>query len=290
MFLGRHTCLPFLARAGGFRDVPLLAELGGVPPFVIVVGDRRRAWRVLSCLDEPTDLCARTRALHGQRAAGRVEIGVGLTQGVPVMVVETQMGGPATQIIVREVLDESFHPGGAQAVIRVGSCGTLSTSAAPPELVVAAFASGWSSAVEQEVHGVGARPTEFDATAPADPPVIPADPGIVRALEAGAAEAAPGASCCTAGVFSKDSLYSEQDAEFAGVLKRLGCLATEMEVATIAPLASVLGVPWGGIMATAGGVPDGPWFEAEQIEASEDQAIAASLAAIRHLAEDRDSS
>ena len=37
---------------------------------------------------------------------------------MPVLVVETQMGGPATEIITREVLDESFHPTPPTAVVQ----------------------------------------------------------------------------------------------------------------------------------------------------------------------------
>ena len=108
---------------------------------------------------------------------------------------------------------------------------------------------------------------------------------MVGALERAASALAPGARAITGGCFSKDSLYAEQDHRFATILVQLGCVATEMELATIGPIASELGVAWGGIMAAAGRVPDGPWLEPEAILANEDLAIDVALAALRRLAE-----
>jgi uridine phosphorylase len=279
MLLGRHTCLSWLHAGPGLSSVPLLAEAGGAPPWIVAVGDRRRVARVLAGLEEPLDLAEHCRKAIGARAAGRVALGVGRAGPAAVLVVETQMGGPPTEIILREVLDESFRgKGGARAVIRVGTCGTLADKDGAPALVVAAFATGWSAAVEQLERGVLGPPAEFDAQRPPRPPVIPCTPAVVDALRTAAPQAV------VSGVFSKDSLYAEQDERFAGILRDLGCAATEMELATIGPVAVAKGVAWGGIMATAGRLDREAWLDAEETERNEDAAIAAALAAIGTLA------
>lgn len=281
MYHGRHTCLPWVFEHDVHRTVPLLVRTGGAPPYVLLVGDRRRAARVLARLEDGFDLAAHAAAVVGAAAEGRVAVGVGRTGGVPVMVVETQMGGPATEIIVREVLDASFHPedGKARAAIRVGSCGMMAHGDVFPDLAIASFATGWSGAIEQCRRGVvGWTMGEVD------PPQVPCSPAVVTALEAGIRRVAPDVTRATSGVFSKDSLYAEQDDAFGAVMARLGCVATEMELATIAPIAAEMGVPWGGIMASAGFVPDGPWLERAEIERNENLAIDVALAAIRILA------
>lgn len=278
MLLGRHTCLSWLHAKPGLSSVPLLAEVGGAPPHVIAVGDRRRVARVLSRLDDPLDLAEHCRRTIGERAAGRVALGVGRAGTAAVMAVETQMGGPPTEIILHEVLDESFHARGARTVIRVGTCGTLAEGGAAPALVVAAFATGWSAAVEQRARGVLGPPAEFDPQRPTRPPALPCTAAVVAALRAAAPQAA------VSGVFSKDSLYAEQDERFAGILHELGCAATEMELATLGSIAEAKGVAWGGVLATAGFLDREDWLAAEETERNEDAAIAAALAAIRTLA------
>ncbi|MHC5044788.1 MAG: phosphorylase family protein, partial [Planctomycetota bacterium] len=274
MALGRHTCLSWLHAGPGLSSVPLLAEAGGAPPFVIAVGDRRRVARVLGRLEEPLDLAEYCRTTIGERAAGRVALGIGRAGPGVVMAVETQMGGPPTEIILHEVLDESFRARGG-AVIRVGTCGTLAAGDVAPALVIAAFATGWSGAVEQRERGVLGPPAEFDPERPVRPPVIPCSDGVVAALRAAAPQAV------VSGVFSKDSLYAEQDERFAGILRELGCAATEMELATLGPIAAQKGVAWGGIMATAGRLDKEEWLAAEETERNEDAAIHATLEAIR---------
>ena len=234
---------------------------------------------MLSRLEEPLDLAAHCRAAIGERAGGRVDLGIGRTGSLPVLVVETEMGGPATEIILREVLDPRFHPEGAKTVIRVGSCGTLATDEAVPDLVVAEFATGWSAAVEQHRRGVAGPPAEFEAGRPRHPPKVSCSGPVVAALRSAA-----GASATCAGVFSKDSLYAEQDERFAGLMRELGCAATEMELATVGPIAESLGVRWGGIMATAGCLDHSSWYPPEAIQGNEDRAIDAALAALRDLA------
>ena len=265
MYLGRHTCLSWLRDEG---------ELDAVPPFVIAVGDRRRVARVLQRLDDAVDLATHARDAIGLAAEGRVALGIGRTGDTPVLAVETQMGGPATEIILREVLDPVFHPGGARAVIRVGTSGALGGAA----LAVASFASGWSGAAEQSRRGVLGPPAEFDPGRPPHPPHLPCSPEIVEALRAAAPDATVG------GVFSKDSLYAEQDEGFARLLRELDCVATEMELATIGPVARDLGVAWGGIMASAGCLEGEAWLDADTVARNEVRAIDAALAAIRSLA------
>lgn len=280
MYLGRHTCLPWLFDKGGHREIPLLADTDAAPPNVIVVGDRRRVARVLRHLEDPVDLSAHCRSRLGAAATGRVELGVGRAGPVPVLVVETQMGGSAAEIIVREVLDESFHPDGARTVIRVGSCGALDSAEGSPTLCIGTFATGWSAAIEQCRRGVFPPPAEY----PEQAPIVACSPRVVDALRQSAERLAPRVDAALGGIFSKDSLYSEQDSAFAGHLRSLGCIATEMELSTIGPIADSLEASWGGIMASAGLVPDGPWYDPATIEKNEDHAINVALEALRSLA------
>jgi len=280
MFLGRHTCLPFLFDEDHLQGLPGLAELGRLPPSILLVGDRRRVVRVLHHLEDSLDVAAHCAERIGPHAAGRVAVGFGHRRGVPVLVVETQMGGPATEIIVREVLDESFHPEPPSAVIRVGSCGVLAELEPPPELVNAAFATGWSGALEQSRYGVlGSRDTAGDR-----PPVTPCSGAVIEALEDGMAKAPANLPEGTGGVLSKDSLYAEEGAGIADTMAALGCIATEMELATLGAIAEARGARWGGIMASAGLVPHGDWFDHDRIARNEDAAIDAALEAVCILA------
>ena len=277
MFLGRHTCLPWLFESDALSAVPLLSSRAA-PRDVIVVGDRRRVARVLRHLDDAMDLSAFSGENIGELAAGRVAVGVGTTGSLPVLVVETQMGGPAVEIIVREILDESFHPDGPRSIIRVGTCGTLEVEGKVPPLCIGSHATGWSNTIEQTERGVLAGWEDGS-----DPPVLECTPEVIKAMQAAAAEIAPGVFAATGGAFSKDSLYSEQDTEFAAILRRLGCVATEMEISTIGPLAQRLGVAWGCVLASGGVVPDGPWLPPDEIARNEDRAIEVALSAIRRL-------
>lgn len=289
-YLGRHTCLSYLFAAGPPADPPLLRE--GLPPWILATGDRRRVDRIRARLEDPLDLRAFARERLGELAGARVDVALGTYRGLPVLAVETQMGGPATEIILREVLDPSFHPGGgARAVIRVGTCGTVHPDPdETPPLAIAEFAAGYSAAIEQARRGVLAPPAprSTEALPPGDssqaPPRLPCSPAVTAALAAAVGDVAPGTSFLTGGCFSKDSLYAEQDRRFAAILGDLGCVATEMELATIGPVAASLGVLWGGIMATAGRVPDGPWLAPEAIRAHEELAIDVALAALLRLA------
>ena len=269
MYLGRHTCLPWIFDDEAYATVPLLAGPQAAPPWVVAVGDRRRARRVLALLDEGFDLAAHCRGTLGERAGGRVDVGLGRTGTARVMVVETQMGWPATEIILREVLDPQFHPHGGGAVIRVGSCGMLDRGEATPTLVVADTAHGWCAERRSD-----------DGLAP---PKRTCTPRVVEALAAGAAEAAPDVRTEVGGVLSKESLYAEQDDDFGARMEALGCAATEMEAAVVGAVAESLHFRWGGVMASAGHVPGGSWFGADLVTRNEDLAIRAALAAIRRL-------
>ncbi len=278
MYIGRHTCLPWLFESGDHREVPLLAELGGVPHFVVCVGDRRRARRILGELDEAFDVSSWCRERRGDFAAGRVELGVGRTRGVPVMIVETQMGGPPTEIILREVLHESFHPDGARAILRLGSCGTLRLSAGVPGVCVGSFATGWSGAIEQRRRGVLAEPSGG-----LEPPIVECSKAVLDALIDAATDQIGGGGFEIGGVFSKDSLYAEQNTVFADILRRLACVATEMESATIGPIAASMGVDWGCVLATADVIPDGRSLDPVEYAACERQALEVALEAIVRL-------
>jgi uridine phosphorylase len=284
MFFGRHTCLPWLFEAGENRDIPLLAEIGGAPPFVITVGDRRRARRILARLEGSTNLTEWSRDRLGERESGRVELGVGRAGSAAVMVAESQIGGSATEVILRELIDARFHPRGVAAVLRVGTCGTLIGEGGLPRVAVATFATGWSAAAEQCERGAAGPPMEYRVDRPPDPPRVACTERVVTPQTEGTSRAGAEAQIAHGGVFSKDSLYAEQGPDFVDLMRRLGCIATEMEISTIAAVVRAPEIAFGGIMATADPVPSGTAISAEEVEANEDLAIEIALDAIRLLA------
>jgi len=142
-FFGIHTAVPGLLSKAADGSSPAAAEIvqktplkatKKLPPFVVLVGDRRRVDFVCEFLE---NACVLTDEMASKGLnRGRCQVAVGLFKGTPVVVCETQMGGPATEIIVRELLSsqvmgQQFEYEGrllkadAKYVIRVGSCAGL---------------------------------------------------------------------------------------------------------------------------------------------------------------------
>jgi hypothetical protein len=108
-YLGRHTTLSYmLHRKQLWRHIPYLRENEGrAPPIVLAVGDRRRVYSISCRLNRAVllpETAARRVSRMDFRSAhefGRIAMAIGLVSSIPILVVETQMGSPATQIIMK---------------------------------------------------------------------------------------------------------------------------------------------------------------------------------------------
>lgn len=119
---GIHTAIGHINEFWRWKDIPYLKDNEGMlPPFIIAVGSRVRVKKAPDVLGlkEPVFVDEVAREKAGLDAYGRVAVLVGVFEGknktFPLAVVETQMGCPATQINLKEILyyatDDSYSFG-----------------------------------------------------------------------------------------------------------------------------------------------------------------------------------
>ena len=108
---GIHTAIGHVNELRRAKDIPYLRENNGkLPPFIIAVGSRVRVEKAKDILDLKKAVLVDEIAKEkiGLEAYGRTRVMVGILEGeriaLPIAIAETQMGCPATQIIVRELL------------------------------------------------------------------------------------------------------------------------------------------------------------------------------------------
>ncbi len=178
-YLGRHTACSWIAETKKFHDVPYLRENNGkLPPFILTFGDRRRvieATKILG-LRNVLNLHDEGKNLFGLDGIGRVNVSIGvfgpIDQPLPILLLETQMGCPSTQINLREILtltstegyslpgryEPIFLDSTSIFVIRAGTSGGINNpnissvnSLSIGELVVAKSSLGHSGAILQSM-------------------------------------------------------------------------------------------------------------------------------------------
>ncbi|MDR1600723.1 MAG: uridine phosphorylase [Oscillospiraceae bacterium] len=166
----------------------------------------------------------------------------GTLDGEPVCVTSTGIGGASTAIAVEELVRC-----GVDTFIRVGTCGGMQPSVAVNDVVIAQAAIRFDGTSKEYI------PVEFPAVA---------DYGALRALDQ--ASRLPGHNHNThIGVVQcKDSFYGQHEPERMPARDMLldkwrawiqaGCLASEMESATLFILGSVLKVRTGAALVVAG--------------------------------------
>jgi uridine phosphorylase len=211
----------------GERQYHLQAKPGEVGSYVLLPGDPGRC--------EP--IAARLEGARRVAANREFTTYTGSLEGRPVSVTSTGIGGPSTAIAVEELVKL-----GATTLIRVGTCGALDAALQPGDVVVAQAAA--------RGEGASAR------YAPAGFPAV-ADLEVVAALR----DAARGAGHrCHAGVvLSNDAFYAEMEPERFPmeaeireswrVWARAGCIAVDMEAATLLTVARVRRVRAGAVLA-----------------------------------------
>ncbi len=146
------------------------------------------------------------------------------TDGEPMTIQATGMGGPSAAIVLEELCDL-----GLEVAIRVGTCGALDAGLALGDLLVAdaALASDGTS----RALGAGDR--------------LAADARIVAAL---LAEAGPGTP---AGTIASSDLFYDRDPSAADGWRAAGALAVEMEAAALLRVGELRGIRVGCLLAVS---------------------------------------
>jgi len=194
--------------------------------YAILPGDPGRVEKIASFLEKP-------RFHHQNR---EYTTWLGELAGKTVMVMSTGMGGPSTAIAVEEL-----YQTGVRNFIRIGTCGGMALPVKGGDLVIATAAIRMEGTTKEYV------PVEFPAVANLD---------VTNALvEAAKKLAAP----CHAGIVQcKDSFYGQHDpsrmpAGYELMQKwdawiKAGCLASEMESATLYIVSQILGARAGCVL------------------------------------------
>jgi uridine phosphorylase len=234
-----HPC--YISPIVGERQYHLQVEAGEVGAYVLLPGDPGRCEVIAERLDG-----ARRIAAHREFTTY-----TGSLDGVPVSVTSTGIGGPSAAIAVEELVRA-----GARTLVRVGSCGTLDPGLGFGDVVV----------VQAAARGDGTP----DHYAPAGFPAV-ADLDVVLALREAAR--ATGHRHRVGVVLTNDAFYAEMEPESfpeEGVIRarwdawaRAGCIAAEMEAATVLTVAAVRRVRAGAVLVVidsasqgVGGLPD----------------------------------
>ena len=322
-YLGRHTTLSYLiTRHKIWQRIPYLKNNEGrAPPIVLAAGDRRRVYSIARRLHKPVLLSETATRLSGRAIrdedlapeSGRVAMAIGLVSpSVPVLVVETQMGAPATQIIMNEVLSDEltcpdYRAGKARinlphkVVIRVGTAGGINCQGMPlirvGDIVNATHSIGTTGAVIQSLLRLDfwrsgaleefrnkwtSLSSDFTITEDGHPRVE-CSGDVVEALDIAGREFAA-ANYHKGGNITKDSLYSELSLEiFLNLCRSQGCRSTEMELSAIAVSAHENNVHFGMVSAVVGVLP-GSFAESERARAAAEQrSVRVALEAAKNI-------
>ncbi len=163
---------------------------------------------------------------------------VGEIEGEKVLVMSTGMGGPSTAIGVEELVVT-----GIETFIRIGTCGGMDTKVRGGDIVIA------NGAIRAEGTSREYVPIEFPAISDFNvtAALVAASKNLKQIFHIGVVQC-------------KDSFYGQHDPDRMPVSYMLnnqwdawikaGCLASEMESATLFTVASVLGVKAGCVLST----------------------------------------
>jgi len=194
--------------------------------YVILPGDPGRVEQIANYLDNPRFHCQ-----HREYTTWLGEL-----SGKTVMVMSTGMGGPSTAIAVEELALTGIH-----TCIRVGTCGGMAEPVIGGDVVVA------TGAIRQDGTSKEYVPIEFPAIADLD---------VTNALVAAAKNL--GLTYHAGVVQCKDSFYGQHSPDRMPIGYELndkwsawvkaGCLASEMESATLYIVGQILGLKTGCVL------------------------------------------
>lgn len=324
-FLGRHTALAHaVLKPAVWRRIPYLRENHGrAPPIILVVGDRRRVVAIARKLHKPVTLpetIARcynrsipTEHLPSTIEFGRVAMIIGEAESVPVLVVETQMGASAVQIVLNEILSDEltaneYRVGRRQfnlthkVVIRLGTAGGMNCENATPlrigDVVNATHSIGATGADMQSLLRLDfwhpEAPQEFrdrwlklgsDFTyTKGGYPKVECSREVVDAIES-VGTTMPGSCYQRGGNITKDSLYAELGSEtFIDLCRTENCRTTEMELSAVAVAAHQHSARFGMLSAIVGMLPGSSFGQDEKMKRlGEQRAIEVGLRCLRNL-------
>ena len=194
--------------------------------YAILPGDPGRVEKIAAHLDNP-------RFFHQNR---EYTTWLGEIEGKTVMVISTGMGGPSTAICIEEL-----YKTGVRNFIRVGTCGGIALPVIGGDVVIATGAIRMEGTTREYV------PIEFPAVANLE---------ITNALVEAAKK--NGQKWHTGIVQCKDSFYGQHSPSRMPVSfelenkweawKKAGCLASEMESATLYIVSQILGARAGCVL------------------------------------------
>jgi uridine phosphorylase len=266
-YLGKHTCVPHL-QPKHYRQISYLKDNNGaLPPFILNMGDARRlelACQVLE-LTNIVRLHQKTEKLIGLKGRGRVDVILGTythkTKSIPLLLVETQMGMPATEIILREILAHASNEYCFQGkkivtdginLIRVGTAGGVNTfDEEKPfirvgDMINVTFSIGWAGTLLEALGGTNYASPDvvrrfsnrwelmgYDFTNDGRFPRAPSAETLVNAVDKAGRELR--INVHRGSNFSKDSLYAElNDHAFVELREKYNVMSTEMEQMAVA--------------------------------------------------------
>lgn len=180
----------------------------------------------------------------------------GSYKGLPVSVMGTGMGIPSASIYANELVSEY----GVKRLVRVGSCGGISTDLKVRDVVLAVGACTDSNVNRRRYAG-----HDFAAVA---------DFGLLRA----AAEAAEAQGVqAQAGLVHTSDLFYAPEADFFGPMKAMGILAVEMEVAGLYGLAAERGARALAILTVSDHVVTGESTSSDERQSTFDAMVGMAL-------------
>ena len=324
-YLGRHTTLSYLAlQPRVWRRIPYLRDNDGrAPPIILAVGDRRRVHAISRRLANSVLLPESTARSSCRQVReedlpltvefGRVAMAIGTFSSIPVLVVETQMGSPATQIILNEVLSDEltsidYDVGKTRihlphkVVIRIGTAGAINCYGmeviSVGNVVNATHSIGVTGAIIQTLtrldfwrdgvlDGLANKWTSLGSAftiTRAGHPRVECSRDVVEAVDA-AGERLLGSVYHKGGNVTKDSLYAELDADaFLDLCRTENCRTTEMELSAIAVAAQENAANFGMISGVVGVLPDAPFAESEKAKGiAEQRSLRVAMEAVKRL-------
>ena len=238
---------------------------------------------------------------------------IGEYSSVPILVVETQMGAPAVQVLMNEILSDELtsndYKVGAnridlkgKKIVRIGTAGGINCAGKAPvkvgDVVNATHSIGTTGAIMQSVLSLDFwRPEshdefrarwenlgeEFTYTS-SGYPRVECSSEIVEAIDDAAENLADGVHH-KGGNITKDSLYAElSDETFLNLCRTENCRTTEMELSAIAFCAREHNAAFGMISAIVGTLPESSFAEDEKLKLlAEQRAIRAGLESVRNM-------
>jgi uridine phosphorylase len=238
---------------------------------------------------------------------------IGTIASVPVLVLETQMGSSATEIIMNEILSDmltsnEYRVSGKRfslpnkIVIRIGTAGGINCGGMPPirpgDVVNATHSIGATGAVMQSLlrldfwqpEAYGEFRSKWTSLSPDftittdNYPRVECSRDVVDAIELAGLRIAKGAYQ-KGGNITKDSLYAELNTDiFFHLCQTENCRTTEMELSAIAVAAHAHETSFGMVSAVVGVLPESSFVEDEKMKRmAEGKALQVGLDAVKCL-------